>query len=119
MKVHAIYINSPNVVAPSEMNNMILKSILKLITISATMHECIISNNTERTDFRVAGYTAEMFDAALSNAQGQSRQELFYRELAMPTTEASPILLKTTFGVGMPIITKIMRKHSDTLCDFK
>ncbi len=37
------------------------------------------------------------------------------RERSMPTTEASPIPLITTYGVGMPNITNMMRKHRDTL----
>ena len=57
------------------------------------------------------GYTSEMFEAALSNVQRQSHHELLYRERSMHTSEASPILLITTYGVGMPNITKIMRKH--------
>ncbi len=60
-------------------------------------------------------YTSEMYDAALSKVQGQSRHELLYRERSMPTSKASPIPLITTYGTGMPNVTKIMKSHWGTL----
>ena len=53
--------------------------------------------------------------SALSKIHENTCNELLHRERSILTTEACPIPLITTNGAGMLNLTKIMRKHWDTL----
>ena len=68
-----------------------------------------------RDYFARQGYSNKMFDESLEKVKKLDRQKLLHEERTASKTDAPPIPLITTYGTGMPNITKIMQTHWHTL----
>lgn len=71
--------------------------------------------NDMQSYFARQGYSQDMFDKALTKVQTRTREEILYGDRPTPEMEAPPIPLITTYGCGMPNVTKIMHKHWNVL----
>ncbi len=89
--------------------------ILRIKRICTKEEDFIKHTDDTKSYFLRQGYSQGIFDNAFSKVQTKTREEILYGARATPTMEATPIPLITTYGNGMPNVTKIMHKHWNVL----
>ncbi len=88
---------------------------LRLKRICTKDEDFIKHTDDMRNYFARQGYSEKMFDESLAKVKNLDRNKLLHEERTASQPDAPPIPLITTYGTGMPNITKIMQTHWHSL----